>query len=189
LGKNSSGLLHKRLHAATRSELNRVCQHLAIPETSSITEIKRAYLAAADNSIFTAIRPLISIDTPTYSKILLLIYKKSRPFSEDLDETWHRVKKLKLWNYKSPLGKRSDLELEQQILDIYKAEYNDSKEKAATDAGFLDRVKKKFPDSWKDILAYSSGISGGLASGAATVTAHTTIRLPLAALLLYYAHE
>ena len=181
MNKHASGLLHQRLRSATRAELDRVCLHLRISATSEIEDIEGAYVGAADNSIFTAVRPLISINAPTYSQVLLLIYKKLRPFSEDLDETWHRVKSLKFWGYKPPLGDMDDLTLERLILDIYKAEYDDSKEKVESDPGFLDRVQNRFPESWKDILAYSSGITGAMASGAATVSAHTAIRLPFGA--------
>ena len=88
---------------------DRVCLHLRIPATSEIEDIEGAYVGAADNSILTAVRPLISINAPTYSQVLLLIYKKLRPFSKDLDETWHRVKSLKFWGYKPPLGDMDDL--------------------------------------------------------------------------------
>ena len=166
---NTESLLHDRLNNATKAELSRLSHHLGIPEDSSINTIEITYSEAADNSLFNAIRPLINNDTPTYSKVLRLLYCEMRSFTESLDESWQRVKSLKPWEYASPIDEMSDQELESKILEIYQAEYHDSKDKLKTDPSFWKRITGALP---------SLSTIGG---GAATAATASAWRLPFLA--------
>jgi len=103
--------------------------HLGPEYAANSKEIEKAYLDAADNSIFNAIRNYVPNDAPTYSKVLRLIFKEMRPYSAALDETWQRVKSLKIWDYRSSIEDMSDKKLEDQILSMYAAEYADASDK------------------------------------------------------------
>ena len=160
-----------RLERATRVELDRLCRHLDLEEGAGTEEIEKAYLDAADNSIFKAIRPALSSDAPTYLTALIIIYKELRPYSEALDETWRRVKRLELWSYQSPIEEMDELELEDKILLIYRAEYGDAKEKLASD-----------PSRWKQVAKYIPGVGTAGVGAATTLVVHTAARAPFAAI-------
>ena len=163
-------ILEDRLALATTAELNRLCGHLSITKNSSVEEIIRVYLDAADNTIFNVVRPVIPSEVPTYSQILRLIYKELRPFSEGLDESWQAVKSLTFWCYKSPIEEMEDNDLENRIFELYAAEYADARKKLIADPGL-----------WSKVTSYLPSVTGAVAGTAATVTAATATRLPFAA--------
>lgn len=163
-------LLENRLEQATSVERNRLCDHLAIKEDSTVESIQRAYLDAADNTIVNLVRPIISSELPTYSQILRLIYRELRSYSETLDETWRAVKLLKFWQYQSPIESMTDQELEDKIFKLYAAEYSDAKKKLVAD-----------PSLWSKVTHYIPGMTGAAAGTAVTLTASTATRLPFAA--------
>jgi len=152
-------------------ELDRLCCHLGLEVGASSGEIEQGYLDAADNSIFKTIRPLISNDAPAYLQTLVLIYKELRPYSEALDDTWERVRGLKLWDYQSPIEGMDELELEDKILVMYRAEYRDAREKLRLDKSLLKQAAKYIP---------GVGTAGG--GAATTFVVHTATRAPFAAL-------
>ena len=152
-------VLRKRLQAATPAELNRLCFHFGLMAGSDSEEIEKAYLDAADNSIFNVIRNVVPNDAPTYSKALRLIFKEMRPYSAALDETWKRVKSLKLWGYCSAIEDLNDTELEEQILSMYAAEYADANDKLIAD-----------PTLWKKVVKLVPGLGGVVAGTTVTVT-------------------
>ena len=164
-------VLQRRLQAATSAELNRLCRHLGLEEQADTKEIEKAYLAAADNTIFNAIRKIVPNDAPTYSKVLRLIFKEMRPYSEALDETWQRVKSLKFWDYRSAIEDLDDKELEELILSMYAAEYIDASNKLIAD-----------PSLWKKVVKMVPGLGGAAASTAVSVSAQTASRLPFTAI-------
>ncbi len=161
-------VMQERLQAATSAELDRMSEHLGLKDGTGWKEIETAYLDAADNSIFNVIRGLVPSDAPTYSKALRLLFKDMQPLSKTLDENWKRVKSLELWNHQSDLEKMSDNELEDQILTIYKAKYNDVERKMA-DPGFL-----------KKMASFVPGVSSGVVGTVAAVSTQTAVRLPFA---------
>ena len=163
-------VLQKRLQAATPAELNRLCLHLSLKEGANSKEIEKAYLDAADNSIFNVIRNLVPNDAPTYSKALRLIFNEMRPYSAALDETWKRVKSLKFWDYRSAIEDPDDEKLEEQILSMYAAEYADAKDKLIAD-----------PSLWKKVAKLVPGLGGAVTSTAVSVASQTATRLPFAA--------
>ena len=163
-------VLQKRLQAASKTELNRLCQHLRLKEGADSKEIEKAYLDAADNSIFNVIRNLVPNDAPTYSKALRLIFNEMRPYSAALDETWKRVKSLKFWGYRSATEDPDDEKLEEQILSMYAAEYADAKDKLIAD-----------PSLWKKVAKLVPGLGGAVTSTAVSVASQTATRLPFAA--------
>lgn len=160
-------VLQKRLQAATPAELNRLCQHLGLKEDADSKEIEKAYLDAADNSIFNVIRNLVPNDAPTYSKALRLIFKEMQPYSAALDETWKRVKSLKFWDYRSAIEDLDDRKLEEQILSMYAAEYADANDKLIAD-----------PTLWKKVVQLVPWLGGAAASAAASLSTQTAARLP-----------
>jgi hypothetical protein len=160
-----------RLEGATRVELNRLCIHLGLQEHSTIQKIKETYIDAADNSILNILRPVISNAAPTYHRVLAQIYKELRSYSEARDETWNRVKKLKIWDYTSPIDEMDELELEDKILSIYKAKYLDAKDKLKADPTLWIRFAEKIP-----------GVVLTGAGTASTVVVQSAARAPFAAL-------
>lgn len=165
-------VLNGRLKLATRVELDRLCLHLGILKGASIEEIEQAYLKAADNSIFRAIRDYISNEAPTYLKALHLIYKELRPYSLALDETWSRVKEsLGSEDYKPSIEAMDEFELEDKILGIYKTEFEDAQAKAKADYKFAKTITKYIP-----------GIGTAGAGAATTISALIAARAPFAAL-------
>jgi hypothetical protein len=163
-------VMHKRLQAASPAELNRLCEHLGLKKSANREQIEKAYLVAADNSIFNAIRNLVPNDAPTYSKVLRLIFKEMRPYSAALDETWKRVKSIKFWDYRSAIEDMDDEKLEEQILSMYAAEYADANDKLIAD-----------PNLWKKVTNMIPGLGGAAASAAVSVSAQTAARLPFTA--------
>ena len=161
--------MRKRIQAATPVELNRLCLHLGLDEGADSEEIEKAYLNAADNSIFNIVRNLVPNDAPTFSKALRLIFKEMRPYSAALDESWQRVKSLKFWDYRSAIEDLDDDKLEEQILSMYAAEYADANDKLIAD-----------PTLWKKVVRLVPGLGGAVASAAASVPAQTAARLPFA---------
>jgi len=137
--------LKARLERATRPELDRLCRLLRIDEGSSAEKIEKTYIDAADNSIFSTVRPLIPSNAPTYLKVLILIYKELRSYSEALDESWRRVKNLQLFDYVSPIQEMHELELEDKILEMYKAEFKDAEDKVKADPTFFKRLTAYIP--------------------------------------------
>jgi hypothetical protein len=162
--------MQKRFQAATPAELNRLCLHLGLKVGADINEIEKAYLNAADNSIFSAVRNYVPNEAPTYSKVLRLIFKEMRPYSAALDETWKRVKALKFWEYRSAIEDLDDEKLEEQILSMFAAEYADANDKLTAD-----------PSLWKKVSHMVPGLGGAAASAAVSVSAHTAARLPFTA--------
>lgn len=138
-------ILKARLERATRPELDRLCRLLRIDEGSSAEKIEKTYIDAADNSIFSTVRPLIPSNAPTYLKVLILIYKELRSYSEALDESWRRVKNLQLFDYVSPIQEMHELELEDKILEMYKAEFKDAEDKVKADPTFFKRLTAYIP--------------------------------------------
>ena len=112
-GQQVECVMRNRIQAATPVELNRLCLHLGLAEGVGSEEIERAYLDAADNTVFNVIRNLVPNDAPTYSKAIRLIFKKMRPYSASLDETWRHVKSLKFWDYRSAIEDLDDEEYEE----------------------------------------------------------------------------
>ena len=163
-------VLQKRIQAATPVELNRLCLHLGLKDGADSKDIEKAYLDAADNSIFNVIRNLVPNDAPTYSKALRLIFKEMRPYSAALDETWKRVKSLKFWDYCSTIESLDDEKLEEQILSMYAAEYADANDKLIAD-----------PNLWKKVVKMVPGLGGAAASTVVSVSAQTATRLPFTA--------
>jgi hypothetical protein len=163
-------LLHGRLELATEAELKRMCQHLSIGDKSSVEEIIKGYLDAADNTIINVVRPVVPSDAPTYSKILRLIYRQLRSYAEGLDETWRAVKSLKPWKYQSPIDEMTDDALEEKIFKMYAAEFSDIQKKLIAD-----------PSLWNKLAGYIPGVTTATASTAVTIAATTARRFPFAA--------
>jgi len=161
-------VLQERLQAATSAELERMRKHLKLKEDTDWKTIEKAFLDAADNSIFNIIRGIVPNDAPTYSKALRLLFKDMQPLIKTLDNTWKRVKSLEIWNHQSDIKKMSDSELESQILTIYKAKTADV-EKNLVDPSFL-----------KKMTEYVPGLGSGVAGTAVTVSAQTAARIPFA---------
>jgi hypothetical protein len=168
---SNENVLEGRLEQATRAELDRLCELLAIDKGSGIDIVRKAYLGAADNTIASITRPLIPSKEPSYSQILRLIHKELRSFSEGLDETWKAVKSLKFWKHQSAIDQIDDWELEERIFKLYAAEYSDAKKKLVED-----------PSLWSKVTSYLPGVSSATAGAVtvATATAATATRLPLA---------
>jgi hypothetical protein len=154
---------------ATDAELARLRAHLCIDGSCSVEEIKKAYVEAADNTFATLARPIVKTYEPAYDKILRLIYRELRSYSESFDETWKAVKSLKFWRYKSPVEDLDIDELEDRIFRLYAAEYADAKRKAARDPNFWFKASKYLP-----------GLSGASTGAMVTATAATATRLPFA---------
>lgn len=159
--------IESRLKSATKAELSRICGHLGIKKDSSIDAIQTAYTNAADNSIFQTIRGIIPSDSPTYSKVLRLIYQEMRPFSESLKDNLERVKSVKFWKYNSRISSMGDQELESHILEIFIRKHRKAYSKITTS-----------PKQWMKILPTVGGAAG---SATVAVTAQTAFRLPFAA--------
>lgn len=173
--------LHARIAHATEAELTRLRGHLGLADHASREAIEQRYLNAADNSIFAAMRGVVRNDAPTYSKVLRLIYRELRPYAEGLDETWQRVKALKVMGYLSPVDQLSDEELERAILELYRAEYLDLADEVhrqQTPAGAALKPLRKLLEK---SARWIPGGGSAMVSSAVTVSAHTAARLPFAA--------
>lgn len=154
-----------RLTHASQAELARICKHLGIPEDSGVVQIRKAYIDAADNSLYQAARRFIATDAPTYSKALLVIYKELRPYREALDETWGRVKSFRLSKAENSINALNDEELEKQILMLLP-----TRDTRIQPLGkFSRQVSKWLP-----------GAGGVAITTAVTVSGQSAMRLPFA---------
>jgi len=174
----NEGVMKHRLAQASRAELDRLCGHLGLSLESDATQIERGYIRAADHFISEAVRTVVQSDTPSYSKALRLIYNELRPYSEALDETWTRVKALKIRQYQSRSDALSDQDLELQILNFYAAEYRDLKDEVERQSSVIGKVLRPFRKTAGRLIKRMPGLGRAVFSA---TSAYTAIRLPFAA--------